>query len=230
MGYTSFAGLFGTAGAIMYSVINNTKQLYSTLPVGVQRVVECVYKWCKIPYELALTYVSIVESYADEWKIDHRGAEAGWYWYPWFCVASVYYIALRMVGYMYERAKEHFRDKTLRDAVKRVNENTIELTYEWKKQTYVIRLGIDKMQMRQFKRAVAIVQHKDVETEVDVSEPIRELLGPLENWHHHSYTVEMFGWKKLVLHMFNTEEFESYTIEYSVDQIFKPVLQPSTTE
>jgi len=168
----------------------------------------------KLPYELALTYVSIIESYADEYKMEHANQEAQWYHYPYFCIASVWYISMRMTGYMNECIKQRYRDTTLRDIVTQVDDQTIEVLYEWKKQSYVVRVDIEKMLMKELTSAEAILEDGTV---VDVTKRIKELLGPLEDWHHLVYTPQMFGWKKLTLNKFDSDELEYVSIEYVGD-------------
>ena len=168
----------------------------------------------KLPYELTLTYVSIIESYADEYKMEHAGEEAQWFHYPYFCVASVRYISMRMTGYFNECIKERYRDTTLRDIVTQIDDQTIEVLYEWKKQPYTFRVDIDKMLMKEMTSAEAMLEDGSV---VDVTKRVKELLGPLEDWHHLVYTPQMFGWKRLKVNKFDSDELEHVTIEYVGD-------------
>jgi len=169
----------------------------------------------KLPYELVLTYASIIESYADEYKMEHDGKEPTWDKYPYFCFASVWYIWIRMTGYLHECIRERYRDKTLRDSVTQVDEHTIEVVYEWKKHHYVVQVVIDKMQMREFVSAVATLPDGST---LDVTKKVKELLGPLEDWHSISYTPRKLGWTKLILTRFDSVQLSDVATVVHADE------------
>jgi hypothetical protein len=169
--------------------------------------------------DLCFTYQGVLDSYVDEYKMHHDNQLPEWYWYPYFYVASVWYMLYSSKTIINSKLREIYRDKTLQQAVKPISKTKFQLTYELNKQIYMLHLPSNLLQMRQFVKAIA---HEDQDSK-DVSDHVRQFLGPNEDWHCLEYTPSTLGYTHLEIHKMNFETFEVDSVVVKGDEKLKPI-------
>lgn len=89
----------------------------------------------------------------------------------------------------------------LNQNVKRIGKNEYELSYSINGQLYKMRI----VPKRGMKSVLTVIDQDDE----DATDNITSYLGPKEDWHHHVYTPNTLGYKRLIFILSNGEE-ESY--------------------
>jgi hypothetical protein len=199
-------------------------QGYSTLK-------NVLYKlFYKIPYDLGMTYAGVVESYIDEYKLENNNKLPEWYWFPYFYVASVWYIMYSTKTVFNNKMKEIYRDKQLIQCVENHNNEYLKVNYEWHDIQYCVNVKIDKFVMRDLVRATTAIQKSQTENVTtfeyqDCSNLIRQYLGPSEDWHRIQYTPQSFGFTNLQLYKLDTDTYQVIECNFNANDVLPPMKQ-----
>ena len=178
------------------------------------------YEWwyrvfLKSPYDLWMTYWGVFDSYIDQHVVYYK-QKPDMLWYPYFFFATFGYMAYSSLHILDGKLREHYRDKSLAESVRQIDNNTIEVTYEWKKQLYHIRVPIDRMQANQLVSASAVCKEGK---QHDITKLLKKYLGPVEDWHNLEYAPTHFGYKSITLSKLDPEEFEMKVQSYDENDV-----------
>jgi hypothetical protein len=180
----------------------------------------------KIPYDLGMTYVGVIQSYIDEYKLEHNDELPKWYWFPYFYVASIWYILYCSKTVFNNKMKEIYRDKRLLDCVENHNNEYLKVNYEWHGVQYSLYVKIDKFVMRDLVRATTAIKNQDDTIEyVDCTKAICKLLGPSEDWHRIQLTPKMIGYNNLQLCKLDNETYEVIETNFDANDVLPPIKQ-----
>jgi hypothetical protein len=199
-----------------------------------QYLCTCLWKYIclvayKIPKELWLSYEALIEGYVDEYKVYHNYQHPAWYWYPYFYIASVFYMLQTTRTLIDDKLREHYRDKTCAETVKIINAEKIEVTYEWKKRLYHMRLPVKRMELTEFIKASVVNDFTEEENwiiegeSINVTQYVKTLLGPCEDWHNIPYTPSFLGLPNLKIYKMHADEFEIHHQFFEIDDILTPL-------
>ena len=179
----------------------------------------------KVPRELWLSYEALIEGYVDEYKVYNGMRLPAWYWYPWFYVASVFYMIKTSRTLLDDKLREHYRDKTCSQSVKIINKDLLEVTYEWKKKLYKIRIPVQRMELTELLRACIEEDGEEKDeyliqgTIVNVNDYVKSFLGPREDWHQIPYTPSQLDLPNLRIYKMNAEQFQVTHRTFSRDEV-----------
>lgn len=176
----------------------------------------------KIPYDLGMTYVGVVESYVDEYKLENNNQLPTWYWFPYFYVASIWYMLYCSKTVFNNKMKEIYSDKQLKQCVENHNNEYLKVNYEWHGIQYCVVVKIDKFVMRDLVRATTKLNDKP-EISVDCTKQISQLLGPSEDWHRVQYTPQMLGYNNLQLYKLDNDTYELVEMNFDANDILPSI-------
>ena len=190
---------------------------------------QCLFKYAiKKPYALVMTYLGVFDSFVDDYKLANNNQLPPWYYYIWFTMTSFVYMLVSAKVVINNKLREHYRDKSLVEAIKQIDRNTIQLNYEWNKKHYSILMNVHTMQATEFIKATTTITSSNEDgsatTEVkDVSEAIKPFLGPNEDWHQMKYTPSTLGYNNLTMVKLDVETFDMVINDYNSEQVIPSI-------
>ena len=174
-----------------------------------------------IPYEITMTYLGIWHGNIEEYKDDHGGASPPWYYTPLFMADAAYFMVKGAKALISKRlSKQIDTPSPFKQVVTQLDKDTARISYEWKGSVYHIIKQVKHHHICEFvsahgKRNVGLVtgvlnevDEKVVEEEEDVTEEIKQYLGPHEDWHDVHLTAGRIGYTTLKISKLDSETFD----------------------
>lgn len=166
--------------------------------------------------QLHLTFFGILDGYVEDYQREHKDKQPSKLLYIKFMFLTWLFMCQQAIQVIQHLIQEHVRDKRLVDAVVRVSNKLIDISYEYRHTMYTIRADVSTFYNKRFVKANTI--DKDGQ-DVDVSDKVRAYLGPLEDWHKRMYTCKDLGFNSLVIFKMDTDTCESISVKFEADDI-----------